>query len=135
MEKKASTFFRKIDSKGFENHKSRVCEGSPLFLIKIYDEKGVSNESKGSVLVSQRIERGSKTFLGLLFLIVERKPSVFLLKREFQNLRSKNGVSLVTNFSSGYIVTFNGVSISCVEVGAINSKILGFIALVFILIL
>ena len=32
-----------------------------------------------------------------------------------------------------YIVTFNGVSISCVGVGAINSKIWGFIALVFIL--
>ena len=87
MEKKASTFFHKIDSKGFEDHKSRVCEGSPLFLIKIYDEKGVSNESEGSVLVSQRIERGSKTFLGLLFLIEEGKPSVFLLKRESQSLR------------------------------------------------
>ena len=83
MEKKASNFFRKINSKRFEDHKSRVCEGSPFFLIKIYDEKGVSNESKGSVLVSQQIKRGSKTFLRLLFLIKGGKPSIFLLKREF----------------------------------------------------
>ena len=44
MEKKASTFFSKIDSEGFEYHKSWVCEGCPLFLIKVYDEKGISTE-------------------------------------------------------------------------------------------
>ena len=32
MEKKASIFSSKIDFEGFEDHKSRVCDGCPFFL-------------------------------------------------------------------------------------------------------